>query len=333
PTAVAKNIDAVDAVLLVDSAEHGIQAAPASAIRSILTSGNTDKLVFCFTHFDEVKGDNLRNANDRAQHVLSSVENLFASIRDEFSPRSERALQRRLDRYRFFLADIDKSLDPGTTSGKQSIAQLTKMIAAIETITDRPETGPARPVYDKANLVLAITAAAQSFHRRWKAVLGITYEADVDKEHWTRVKALNRRFAEGTADQYDTLRPASELRELLKDEVYKTLEAPLRWTGGTPTTEETVTAVINEYSKAISARLIALVRERLSVRPQRSWQDTYQLSGTGSTFVRARRISDEILTRNVPVPSATPSPDQNEFLHAVIEAIEDAAAEVGVALT
>lgn len=333
PTAVAKTIDEVDAVLLVDSAAHGIQAAPASAIRSILTSGNTDKLVFCFTHFDEVRGDNLANANDRAQHVLSSVENLLASIRDEFGPRSERALQRRLDRNRFFLADIDKPLDSTTTSGRQSIGQFKKMLIAIDTITDRPETGPARPVYDKANLVLAIAAAARSFHRRWKAVLGITYEADVDKEHWTRVKALNRRFAEGTADQYDTLRPASELRELLKDEVYKTLESPLRWKGGTPADDESVTAAINEFSQAIAKRLFTPVRDRLSIRPQRSWQNTYSLSGTGSTFVRARRISDEILMRNVPIPGATPSPDQNEFLHSVIATIEEAAEETGVELT
>ena len=36
--------------------------------------------------------------------------------------------------------------------------------------------------------------------------------------------------------------------------------------------------------------------------------------------------------RNVPVPGATPSPDQNDFLHAVIEAVEEAAEETGVNL-
>lgn len=55
----------------------------------------------------------------------------------------------------------------------------------------------ARPAHDKTNLVLAITAAAVSFHRAWRARLGITTEANISKEHWTRVKALNRRLAEG----------------------------------------------------------------------------------------------------------------------------------------
>jgi hypothetical protein len=49
--------------------------------------------------------------------------------------------------------------------------------------------------------------------------------------------------------------------------------------------------------------------------------------------VRAQRISDDILGRNVPVPGAAPSPDQNAFLHAVIGSLEEAAHEVGGELT
>jgi hypothetical protein len=333
PTAVAKTIEEVDAVLLVDDASQPVQAAPASAIRSILTSGNTDKLIFCFTHFDEVTGDNLQTPSDRARHILASAENLLATLREDFGPRSERALRRRLGGNRVFLADIDKPLDPAAVTGRRSIDQLQKMLTVIEQVTDRPELGPGRPVYDKTNLVLAVTAAVASFHRRWRAILGVTSVPDVDKAHWTRVKALNRRYAEGTADFYDKLRPASDLRELLKDEIYKTLEAPLRWTGGRPTDDVIVTRVIDEFSQAISKRLPAPIRERLSVRPQRSWQDSYSLSGSGSTFVRARRISDDILGRNVPVPGAAPSPDQNDFLHAVIGSVEEAAQEVDVELT
>ena len=132
----------------------------------------------------------------------------------------------------FFLADIDKELRGETLASRQSIKQLRNMLDAISRITDRPELGIARPEYDKVNLVLAITAATQAFHRRWRGVLGLSYEADVDKAHWARVKALNRRFAEGTADQYDTLRPVSDLREKLKDEIYRTVASPRGWTGG-----------------------------------------------------------------------------------------------------
>ncbi|GII84184.1 hypothetical protein Ssi03_21740 [Sphaerisporangium siamense] len=330
-TPVAKAIDEADAVLLVDNAAMPVQAAPASAVRSILTSGNADKLLFCFTHFDEVKGDNLRGLKDRRNHVLASVENLLSNFRIEFGVRSELMLRRRLD-VAVFLADIDKPLDPDTQSGRLSISQFKKLLSGIEATTERPELGPARPVYDKANLVLAVAAAATSFHRRWNAVLGIQRQADVAKEHWTRIKALNRRFAEDTSDQYDSLRPASDLREFLKDEIYKTLQRPVEWTGDSPADDEALTVVINELSQAIARRLSAAIRDRLSVRPVREWQHAYYLSGSGSTFVRARHISNAIFARNVPIPGVTPSPDHNDFLHAVIAVVNDAAEEVGVEL-
>ena len=332
PTAVAKAIEAVDAVLLVDSAAQPLQAAPAMAIRSILTSGNIDKLAFCFTHFDEVRGDNLETPTDRARHVLASAGNLLASFREEFHPRAERAVRRRLDECRFFLANAHQRLDVTDRNGRQTVGQLKKLVIALENIGGRPEGGTTRPRYDKTNLIFAITEAVNSFHRRWNALLGVTYEVDVGKEHWTRIRALNRRFAEGTDDYYDTLRPSSELREFLKDQIYKTLESPLGWSGQQPNDETEIASVIDAFSNAIANRLYAPISERLSEKPLRGWQDAYALHGVGSTFVRARAISTDIFARAVPVPGATPSPDQNDFLHAIIGAIEGAAEEQGVEL-
>ena len=333
PTAVAEKIGEVDAVVLVDSATQPMQAAPASAVRSIVTGGHIAKLIFCFTHFDEVKGDNLGSTSDRAQHVLASVENFLGSIREEFPPRVERDIRRQLGGHCFFLADIDKELRGDNIASRQSIKQFRAMLDAIGRIVERPELGDARPEYDKANLVLAITAATQAFHRRWRAVLGLSIEVDVDKEHWTRVKALNRRFAEGTADQYDTLRPVSELREFLKDDIYKTVASPKAWTGRTRPDEVVATTIINEFSQAIARNLFEPLKERLRVLPQRAWQDAFALAGRGSTTVRAQVIENDIFARHVPVPSATPSPDRNDFLHAIIGSVEQAAEEVGVLLT
>jgi energy-coupling factor transporter ATP-binding protein EcfA2 len=332
PTEVAQRIDNVDAILLVDNATQPMQATPASAVTSILTSGHASKLVFCFTHFDEVRGDNLGTASDRAQHVLSSVENFLSSIGEEFQQRAEREIRSRLASHCFFLADIDKPLRDDTPAGRQSINQMRKMVAAIEAITEKPELGPARPVYDKANLVLAITAATASFHRRWHAVLGLSSEVDVDKEHWTRVKALNRRFAEESADRYDTLRPVSDLKELLQREIYKTLDSPMDWKGGIRPDAEAATAAINEFSQAVSRRLFAPLAERLRARPLKEWQEGYRLTGWGSTSVRSRLIANDVFARQVPIPRATPSLNHNDFLHSVIDTIEGAAAEVGVTL-
>lgn len=332
PTSVAELIDDVDAVVLVDNATQPMQAAPASAVRSILTGGSSDKLIFCFTHFDSVAGDNLASPSSRARHVLASAENLLSSIRNEFNPRSERALRRRLESNRVFLSDIDKPLDDSSAAGRTSVAQFRKLLTMIDRVTDRPDVGAARPVYDKTNLVLAVAEATTVFHRQWRAKLGIAAMPEVPKEHWTRVKALNRRFAEASADQYDDLRPASDLREALKDEIYKTIEVPLRWEGVQPSDEVALTAIIDTFSNAIASRLKDPIHDRLSVRPLQTWQESYALNGSGSTFVRARRISDDILGRSVPVPGTTPSPDHNNFLHAIIALVEDAAAEVGCRL-
>ena len=332
PTSVAKAIESADAVLLVDNAAQPIQAAPAMAIRSILTSGNIEKLVFCFTHFDEVQGDNLKTPSDRARHVLASAENLLASFREEFHPRAERSLRRRLEGYRFFLAGADQRLEVGDGKSRQLTTQLQKLVVALEEIGDRSAAGLGRPRYDKTNLVFSITEAVISFHRRWNALLGIAYATNVGKEHWTRIKALNRRFAEGTTDAYDTLRPSSELREFLKDQIYKTLESPLGWLGQEPDDDAEASAVIDAFSNAIANRLYAPISERMSNRPLAEWQKAYELHGPRSTFARAQLISADILARNIPVPGATPSPDQNSFLHAIIDAIEAAAKELGIEL-
>jgi hypothetical protein len=331
PTSTAQLIQRVDAVLLVDNAEQPLQAAPASAIQSILTGGYTDKLIFCFTHFDAVTGDNLVDAKDRARHVLASAENLLSTIRTDFSPRAERAIRRRLDGNRVFLGGLDRTLDPADVDAKRTIQQLRRLMNAIEKVVDKPELGESRPVYDKTNLVLGVTAAVVEFHRRWLARLGVRPVPGVKTEHWTRVKALNRRYAEGT-DRYDYLSPVSDLRELLKDEIYKTLDEPLSWDGGRPSDDVTATAVIHELSRAIETRLHDPVGDRLLTRPVQTWQSSFALAGTGSTFRRATRIAEEVLGRYVPIPGATPSPDRNEFLHIVVAAVADAAEEVGVRL-
>ena len=55
----------VAAVLLVDN-------APVAALKGIAVSGNASKLHVIFTHFDQVKGDNLPGFSHREQHVLAS---------------------------------------------------------------------------------------------------------------------------------------------------------------------------------------------------------------------------------------------------------------------
>ena len=62
------------------------------------------------------------------------------------------------------------------------------------------------------------------------------------------------------------------------------------------------------------------------------WADAYDKRGTGSTFVRARIISDEIYESAAPVPDATPFPDRNQFLREIIAEVKQAADETKAVL-
>jgi hypothetical protein len=168
----------VAAVLLVDNAAQPMQAAPVAALKGIAVSGNASKLHVIFTHFDQVKGDNLPGFSDREQHVLASVENVLKSIGDELGPAAERVLRRRIDQARFFVGGIQDPLDAKKKAGSCSIQQLD---AALNLLADpelAADAGPSRPVFNRMNLSLAVMEAAKTFHTRWRGILGLDYNRD-----------------------------------------------------------------------------------------------------------------------------------------------------------
>ncbi len=327
-THVADLVEEVDAVLLVDNAMQPMQAAPVAALKGIAVSGNGMKLHFLFTHFDQVKGDNLPTFSDREEHVLASAENVLKAIGDELGPAAERLLRRRLDDACFFVGGIQDLLNPKQKSGNRSIQQLEQLLEVLANPVETT-TGASRPVFDRMNLSLAVAEAAKNFHAKWRGLLGLESNANAPKEHWTRVKALTRRLAEGWADEYDTLRPVADLRFELQLQVYLMLQRPVRWEGGDPTEDEQQ-AIIDEVSNAITRKLMELTRRRLMEDAQRAWQQAYVQRGTGSTFVRARIIAADVYEQRAPVPTVTASPDQNRFLKDVAACIDDVAEELAL---
>ena len=117
-----------DAVLLVDNAAQPMQAAPVAAMREVVATGGARKLILGFTHFDEVKGDNLPNASAKAQHVLASAENVLAAIGEELGPFAERALRKRIQDARFFLGGIHEPLDTEKKADLRTVKQLLKLL-------------------------------------------------------------------------------------------------------------------------------------------------------------------------------------------------------------
>ena len=330
-THVATQLQEVDAVLLVDNAAQPMQAAPVAALKGIAVSGNANKLHVVFTHFDQVKGDNLPTFGDREQHVLASVENVLKAIADELGPAAERVLRRRIDAARFFVGGIHEPLNSKKRTGARVIEQLDALLDLLAHPERVAETGPSRPVFNRMNLSLAVMEAAKTFHTKWRGLLGLDYNPDAPKEHWTRVKALSRRLAEGWSDEYDNLRPVADMRYQLQMQVYLMLQRPERWSGGEPSDDEKL-ATLDALSNAVTNRLVELTKRRLRDEVRAGWQEAYLQKGKGSTFDRARIIANEVYDRGAPIPTVTASPDQNRFMRDVAGAVDEVVSEFGGAL-
>ncbi|MCO5100723.1 MAG: hypothetical protein M9885_07465 [Burkholderiaceae bacterium] len=332
-TSLTRRIESTDAIVLVDNAVQPMQAAPVAAMKEMITSGSASKLLLVFTHFDEVKGDNLRNAADREQHVLASAENVLASIGEELGPFAERALRGRLKDACFFVGGIDEDLDAAKNPHKRTIGQMQALLAAINAIVEKPEPVLAKPVYDRMNLVLAVKNAAESFHDAWWPRLGLAYKPGVGKEHWKRIWALSRRLSTpGLGDEYDNLKPVADLRKQLQDRLYVLLQNPLRWDPAEPTDDAHKLRVFDGLANALSAKTLDLATRRVRAERMPEWQSAFNQSGRGSSYARASIIGERIYERAAPIPDVTPSPDRNSFLHEVAAVVESVCAEEGAAL-
>ena len=332
-TSLTRRIDSTDAIVLVDNAVQPMQAAPVAAMKEMITSGSASKLLLVFTHFDEVKGDNLPNAAAKEQHVLASAENVLASIGEELGPFAERALRGRLKDACFFVGGIDEDLDVTKKTQKRTIGQLQALLTAVDLIVEKPEPVLAQPVYDRMNLVLVVTKAAESFRDMWWPRLGLPNKSDAGKEHWKRIWALSRRLSTpGLGDEYDNLKPVADLRKQLQDQLYKQLQKPLRWDPAEPTDDTQKQQVFDSLANALSAKTLDLATRRVRAERMPEWQSAFNQSGRGSSYARASIIGERIFERAAPIPDVTPSPDRNSFLHEVAAVVESVCEEVGAKL-
>ena len=332
-TSLTRRIESTDAIVLVDNATIPMQAAPVAAMREMITTGSARKLLLVFTHFDEVKGDNLPNAAAKEQHVLASAENVLASIGEELGPFAERALRGRLKEACFFVGGIDEHLDTSKKTQKRAIGELQKLLSAIDAIVEKPAPVHATPVYDRMNLVLAVKNAAESFHDAWWPRLGLAYKPGVGKEHWKRIWALSRRLSTpGFSDEYDNLKPVADLRKQLQDRLYVLLQNPLRWEPAEPTDDAQKQQVFDELANTISAKILDLATRRVRAERMPEWQSAFNQTGRGSSYARASIIGEQIYERAAPIPDVTPSPDRNSFLHEVAAVVETVCKEAGANL-
>ena len=310
-TSITSRFRMADAIVLTDNAAQPMQAGPCAVLQSLVISGHESKLLLAFTHFDEVKGDNLHGNAAKKDHVIGSFDNAVHAIGKSFGREAESALHNLIPDRLFFLANIQRRLPD---SAKFTLSEMRRFLAAIG--SSIVPAGPVEytPVYDVANLVLAIQKAAQEFHDKWRGILGMGSVSGARPEHWTRVKALSRRLGIFKVDEYDTLRPVADMIKLLQIHVSQFLSNPLSWLPSPPPDEsQDRIDAIDAVKKEVFTRLHELSRRRVLEERLREWVSAYEHRGIGSTRLRAREVAT-IYEEAAPIPNEMPGPDANKFL-------------------
>ena len=323
-TKVTETFTEVDMILLVDTSQSPLQAAALELLRSVGSSGHGHKLAIAFTHFDQVKGDNLGSYAKRRSHVRASIGNAIGSLRESLGAPVAEILEKRMESGDFYLGDLDRptgKIRPGF------VKTMSELMERMRRSADPVEVPDLAPSYNIARLELALRDAADGFRNPWLARLGLNYHDGIRKEHWGRVKALCRRIANRWDDEYDGLRPVADFVRQLQASISLWLDNPSEWTR-VPANEDERQAAIDEIRKKVFIRIHQLSQQRLIASHSGEWQSAFAYSGIGSSRERAKEMSG---IYHEAAPSVTSVLDQTaqEFLGQVIQIVSDAVEEAG----
>jgi len=321
-TRITKRYQVADVIMLVDNAQQPMLAAPNSALRSLVSSGQQSKLVLAFTHFDQMRGPNLPSRAAKEQHVLASLDQSISALGKELGRGVENALKKITPARSFFLSNLQDQIPnpPEKLSQRHTAEALRSLLETVETLGAPPIPESVTPVYDDANLILSIRKAVVEFREPWRARL--------PAEHWTRVKALTRRLGHMGRDEYDTLRPVADLIDCLQAHVRPFLESPLRWDPATGATDEMMSYAIDKIAQAVFERLHELASNRITRDRVIRWQEAYAHRGVGSGKERRRDV-EIIYTEAAPIPGEAADPPTNEFLKEIRLLVHDAVESAG----
>ena len=148
-----------------------------AVLRSLATTGFESKLALCFTHFDDMEGDNLPTLQSRQRHVMSSVDQILMKLGKDIGPSTERALRKSIAKRNDHLSSIDKPLHTDDKLGEFTISELNRLLLAIETKQDAAVQTTAYPVYEITKLVTRYPARHRPIPLRVECKAGPGVEA------------------------------------------------------------------------------------------------------------------------------------------------------------
>lgn len=323
-TRVTRRFSDVDMILIVDNAEQPMQTAPLELLRSIGNSGHADKLAVAFTHFDLVRGRNFGSFQQKRDHVVNSVRDAIGTLKQSIGAPVAAMLEKQIEDHAFFLGGLDREIDK-IPRGFQD--QMRALLTDMQEAAEPAAPVEAAPIYSVEGLEIALRDAVEGFQEPWKGRLGLRYHDGIAKEHWTRVKALSRRFANAWSNEYDTLRPVADLVARLQENISRWLDSPAQWTR-VPEDDEERNAALSGIRKAVFAALHDLAETRLAEAHRPDWRDAFDFAGRGSSYRRAEEI-ERIYEEAAPMISSAMSEPARTFLHSLHQLVQKAVEDAG----
>ena len=326
-TKVTDRFQEADMILLIDNAQSPMQAAPLELLRSVGTGGHGHKLGVVFTHFDQVRGDNLRGYTQKVNHVHASIGNALSGMRDALGAPVTEILKRQLDTRNYYLGGLDR---PTESIPTPIIDEMHKLLVEMQEAAKPPEPVAAAPTYNVLRLELALRDATDGFKSPWWGRLGLSYHEGTKKQHWTRIKALCRRIANLGRNEYDSLRPVADLFRQLQESVSHWLNEPAGWTSA-PADDDESRAAIDQIRQEVFVGIRALAERRLIRSHPGDWQAAYAFRGAGSSFQRADRMA-HIYEAAAPSISSVMDLSTQAFLDEVVKIVRIAVENAGGSL-
>lgn len=327
-THITKRFPEVDVILLVDNAEQPMQAAPLSVLRAVAASGHHEKLAIAFTHFDQIKGKNLPSFSEKRAHVMASVTQVLSSLKDILGAPLVKSIEKSIEARCFMLGGVDRLLKK--LPSKAADYMKTQLLALVELCEQaiQPPTPPqVCPIYDPTGLAFVVQEAVDKFMKPWLARLGLGLHTGVTREHWTRIKALNRRIAGELDVEYDKLQPVADLVARLTEAISRFLDNPVEW-NREPKDEVEAQEAISGIRRTVSIALHGLALTRLIEGHLGEWRSAYDYSGSGSTSKRALAIR-QIYEIAVPLPTADMTKPSAVFMAEIRRLVRVAIEEAG----
>ena len=333
-TKVTEKFPEADMILLVDSAQSPMQAAPLALIRSVGISGHGHKLAVAFTHFDQVKGNNLSGYRQKRGHVRASIGNAIASLRETLGAAVTEILANQLNGNDFYLGGLDM---PAASLPRNSMIDMKKLLDRMKDSAKPAEPIELAPIYNIADLKFALSDAVDEFKFPWRIMLGLENREGFPKKHWATVKALCRRIANRWANEYSDLRPVADLISELQSCVSLWLDRPESWTRdlANPEDEREARAAIDAIRQNVFSHVHDLAGRRLIDGHISEWETAFAFSGTGSSRERAQMMggiydaaAPRISYRNMENMDGETLAFVKEVEDIVREAVEDAGGSV-----